>query len=58
VKFGKNASETCAKFSEACGGEAVRKLCVFEWYKHFKEVKITNEENVHHFLQYQGYCSL
>jgi hypothetical protein len=32
-EFGKNASDTCAMFSEAYGGEAMKKPSVSEWYK-------------------------
>jgi len=42
-----NASDTCAM--------------LFEWHKWSKErlhVEITNKDNMHHFLRYQGYCSL
>jgi hypothetical protein len=46
---------------EAYGGEAMKKLSVYEWHKQFKEgcenMK-DNKGNAHHFLQYQGYCSL
>jgi hypothetical protein len=57
VNLGTNASDTCAMLSKAYGGEAMQKLRVFEWHKWFNEsyknienVKITNEDNAHHFL--------
>jgi hypothetical protein len=31
MKLGKNASDTCAGPSEACGGEGTKKSSVFEW---------------------------
>jgi hypothetical protein len=37
VKFGKNASDTCAMLSETYGGEAMKESSVFEWHKRFKE---------------------
>jgi len=52
--------DTCAVLSKAYGGETMKILTVFEWYKWFKEslhMKITNEDNAHHFLWYQGFCS-
>jgi hypothetical protein len=42
-------------------GEAMKKSSASEWHKWFKEglhIKITNEDNAHHLLQYQGYYSL
>jgi hypothetical protein len=59
VKLGKNASDICVIISKAYGGEAMKKSSVYEWHKWFKEsshAKITNKDNAHHFLQYQGYC--
>jgi hypothetical protein len=48
--------------SETYGGKAMKKSSVFEWLERFKEghknvedVKITNEDNAHHFLQYQNH---
>jgi hypothetical protein len=58
VKSEKNATDTCAMLSEAYGGEAVKNLSVFVWNRGFKgitHVKITNEDNPHHFFQYQDY---
>jgi hypothetical protein len=46
---------------EAYGGEAMKKSYAFEWHKQFKEGREKvehNGENAHHFLRYQGYCSL
>jgi hypothetical protein len=37
VKLGKKASDTCAMFSEAYGGKAMKKTRVSEWHKWFKE---------------------
>jgi hypothetical protein len=37
VKLGQNASDTCAVFSNAYVGEAMKKPGVFEWHKWFKE---------------------
>jgi hypothetical protein len=39
----------------------MKKSSVSDWHKRFKEsahVDITHEDNDHHFLQYQRYCSL
>jgi len=61
VKLGKNASDTYAMLSMAYGGEAMKRSSVSELHKWFKvslHVEITNEDNAHHFLCYQGYCSL
>jgi len=47
--------------SMAYGGEAMKRSSVSELHKWFKvslHVEITNEDNAHHFLCYQGYCSL
>jgi hypothetical protein len=51
--------------SEAYGGETMKMSRVLEWHKQFREghenvedVKITNEDNTHHFLQYQVFCSI
>jgi hypothetical protein len=46
--------------SEAYGEEAMKKSSVFEWYKWSKErwhINITNEDNIHYFIPYEGYCS-
>jgi hypothetical protein len=37
VKLGKYASGTCAVFSEAYGGEAMKNSSVSEWHIWFKE---------------------
>jgi hypothetical protein len=37
VKLEKNASDTCATLSVAYGGEVMKKSCVFERHKRFKE---------------------
>jgi len=61
VKLGKNVRGTCAMLSEANGGEAMKKSSVFKCHERFKEswhVEITNKEISHHFVRYQGYCSL
>jgi hypothetical protein len=60
VKLGKNSSDTGTLLSKAYGGEVMKNQVFFEWHERFKErshVKIS-EDNAHHFLQYQGYCSL
>jgi len=39
----------------------MEKSTVFEWHRWFKDssyVEIANGNNAHHFLRYQGYCSL
>jgi len=36
VALGKNASDTCALFSDANGGETLKKPSVFEGHKRFK----------------------
>jgi hypothetical protein len=61
VKLNSNTSDTCAMLSEASGGNFMKRSSVFEWHKLFKaswRVEITNKDNAHHFLAYQGYCSL
>jgi hypothetical protein len=35
VKLGKNATDTCAMLSEACGEEAMKMSSVFEWHEWF-----------------------
>jgi hypothetical protein len=57
VKLGRNASDTCAMLSEAYGGEAMKESRA-ERFKESSRVEITNEDDVHHFLRYQGCCSL
>jgi uncharacterized metal-binding protein len=58
VKLGNNASDTCAVLSKAYGGQCMKTSRVFERYKRFNEKVEDNEDNAHHFLRYQGYCSL
>jgi hypothetical protein len=61
VKLGKNANGIYAILSEAYEGEPVVMSNVSEKYRRFKvssDVEITNENNAHHFLRYEGYCSL
>jgi hypothetical protein len=61
VKLGKNASDTCAMLLRLMGEKLWKKSSVSELHKWFKEslhVEITSEDNAHHFLQYQGHCSL
>jgi hypothetical protein len=41
----KNASDTCVLFSEAYGGEPMKKSHVFEWNKWFKEGHKNMEDN-------------
>jgi hypothetical protein len=53
VKLGRNANDTCAVLFETYRGETMKKSSVFEWHKQVKEslhIKITYEENAHHFL--------
>jgi hypothetical protein len=45
VKLEQNESDACAILSRDYGGEAVKKSCVFEWHKRFKEGrKIVEDE--------------
>jgi hypothetical protein len=56
-----NASDICEIPSEAYGGEAMKNSKVSERHKRFKvgcENVIDDDDNAHHFLRYQGYCSL
>jgi hypothetical protein len=41
VKLRKNASDTCAILSESYVGEAMKMPSVFEWYKQFKEGRMS-----------------
>jgi hypothetical protein len=36
MKLCKNASDACAVFPKACGGEAMKMLSVLGWYKWFR----------------------
>jgi hypothetical protein len=38
VKLGKNASDASPVISEAYGGEAMKKLSIFEQHKQFREL--------------------
>jgi uncharacterized metal-binding protein len=61
VKLGKNASDTCAMLSDNYGREDMKNSSVFKWHKSFKEGREdveNDEDNAHHFLRCQGYCSL
>jgi hypothetical protein len=56
VKLGNNANDTCAMLSDACGGEDMKKLTGFDWYKRFEgssHVEISNDDITHHFVRYQ-----
>jgi uncharacterized protein YktA (UPF0223 family) len=44
VKLGENASDICVVFSEDHGGEAMKKWGVFEWYKPFKEGRMSKSQ--------------
>jgi hypothetical protein len=60
VECGKDASDSCAMLSEAYKRGTMDKSNVFQWHKRFREsahVEITSEDNAHHFLRYQVYCS-
>jgi len=53
VKYGKNASDTCALLSEAYGGEDTKKIMFLSGANGSKTGGIA-----YNFLRYQGYCSL
>ena len=43
-KLGKIAKETREMLVQVSGREAVSRKCVYEWFKHFREWKETNED--------------
>ena len=43
-KLGQTATETCEKFVQMYGREAVSRKCVYEWFKRFREGKETTED--------------
>jgi hypothetical protein len=57
VKFGKNASDTCAVLTVAYGAEAMEKSSVFQWHRLFKGssyFKITEKKMLITFLDMKG----
>jgi hypothetical protein len=44
VKLGKNAIDTYAVLSEACGGEAMENSSAFEWHKRIKEGRMSKSQ--------------
>jgi len=57
VKLGNDAGDTCAMLSVAYG-ERLSKSHVFLNGVNGSKRVTRNEDKAHHFLRYQGYCSL
>jgi hypothetical protein len=59
VNLVKNASHTCAMLSEAYGRKAMKSEVFLSGINSSKgaHMSITNEDNAHHFLRYEGSCS-
>jgi hypothetical protein len=59
VKLGKNESDTCAMLSILSQKQTINFITADTTItQQSSHIEITYEDNVHHFLRYQGYCSV